>query len=96
MNQNRVVGEGIAGVDEPVEQLVVPGRRQRQLAALGLLLRTAVPRPVGFEVQQRAVAVAQGHVSTLTPAPEATDAPLRRTGNMVPASPVEWSQKEST
>lgn len=56
-HQHRVVGEGLRGVDETTEQLVVPRGRQVELGADRLLFRTRVALPLTLEGEEREITV---------------------------------------
>lgn len=66
VHQDGVVGDGIRGVDEATEQLVVACRRQRQLHPHRFLLRAGVRGPSRLEVEDRAIEVGEGHMPTVT------------------------------
>ena len=57
LDEHGVVLLRVGGVDQAAEQLVVPGRRQTELRADRLLLRTGVPAPFRLELEDGAVAV---------------------------------------
>lgn len=67
VHQHGVVCRGIRLVDDAGEQLVVPGRRQVEFGADGLLLHGVVRDPPRLEVEEETITVGEGHVLTLTP-----------------------------
>lgn len=65
VNQDRVVRDGIRGIQDPSEQLVIARGRQRELGAQRLLFRPRVPVPPRLEVEDSAVAIGEGHSPTV-------------------------------
>ncbi len=65
-NQHGVVGEGVGGVDQTTEHLVIPGGCEAELGADRLFFRPRVAPPFTLEGEEGEFTVRQGHASTLT------------------------------
>lgn len=69
VHEDGVVSDGIRRVEDPSEELVVARRGQRQIGADGLLLGAGVTVPATLEVEEGAVAIGEGHLTTVRRVP---------------------------
>lgn len=67
VHQDGVVSDRVGGLHDPTEKLVVPRGGQGELGPHRFLLRSGVSVPGSLEVEERTVAVGEGHLLTVAP-----------------------------